>query len=284
MGNRRVGTAAIVLGLIGTMMSGVIAKSPVERLATFAQATQAIDTRDPQALIVAHRGNGCGGEENSLRAMERCLAAGVRAVEIDVRYTRDNIPVIMHDQNLWRTTGCFGPVGERTYAQLQECRLPDGSAIPTLEKVLTTYNGKLLFDLDMKEPQLRLTVETIARIGAFPSTYLHVFGEEHFAQLKDLQTQYPDVRYMPSIRDETELAMARAYGFAHRVAEVPQSAPREFIKKLLDTGLTVQSRIKVPVFNCEQYASMRLAGITIIQADAPLILLDECVEPLPHRF
>ncbi len=51
---------------------------------------------------VAHRLGGGEGEtpyfwENSWKAYDRSLAAGVRIFETDVRWTKDNVPILMHD-------------------------------------------------------------------------------------------------------------------------------------------------------------------------------------------
>ena len=267
------------------MTSVTVAKAPVEHTLTFTQATRAIDDGTDRAVIVAHRGNGCGGEENSMPAFQQCLGAGVRVMETDVRYTRDSVPILMHDQNLWRTTDCFGAVRELTYTELQECRLADGSQVPRLEEVLRTYAGRLVFDLDMKEARLDPVAEIIERTGTYSSTYLHVFGPEHFVQAKTVQERYPRLRLMPSIRDEKELEMARVNGFRYRVAEVPQGTDPALIKMLIGAGVTVQSRIRNPFYQCASYARMRHSGIGIIQTDAPLVLLDTCVDPTAHaRF
>src|SRR4051794_12012503 len=72
-------------------------------------------------LVVAHRachapapsrGLTTRLPENSLQALERCIALGVDLVEIDVRRTRDGQLVIMHDAKVDRTTDGKGAVAD----------------------------------------------------------------------------------------------------------------------------------------------------------------------------
>ena len=60
--------------------------------------------------LVAHRGYPGRYPENSLPGMRAALEAGARYVEFDVQFTRDNVPVVLHDASLRRTTGRGGMV------------------------------------------------------------------------------------------------------------------------------------------------------------------------------
>ena len=104
-------------------------------------------------LVVAHRGchraapsHGLDRAvpENSLAALERCVALGVDLVEIDVRRTRDGRLIVMHDAKIDRTTTGKGRVAELTLAELQALSLKgaDGEAPPTLEAVLRAARGR----------------------------------------------------------------------------------------------------------------------------------------------
>ena len=52
-------------------------------------------------LIQAHRGWGTQ-PENSLLSIEETLKNGIVSVEIDVRFTKDDIPVLLHDKTINR--------------------------------------------------------------------------------------------------------------------------------------------------------------------------------------
>jgi glycerophosphoryl diester phosphodiesterase len=77
--------------------------------------------------IHAHRGgpieNGKGAmPENSLPAFRQSAARGF-TLEADVKLTADKVPVIIHDDELDRTTNCTGPVKDKTLAELENCEI-----------------------------------------------------------------------------------------------------------------------------------------------------------------
>lgn len=47
------------------------------------------------------------------------MELGVDMIELDVHLSKDNIPVVMHDSSLKRTTGMKGTVGGKTFEQLK---------------------------------------------------------------------------------------------------------------------------------------------------------------------
>jgi len=65
-------------------------------------------------LIIAHRGNSSSAPENTLEAIREAIAIGSDCVEVDVRCTKDSIPVLMHDPGLGRVTGDRGNVASLT--------------------------------------------------------------------------------------------------------------------------------------------------------------------------
>src|ERR687883_1387791 len=76
---------------------------------------------DPNAHpVVAHRGASARAPENTLRAFELALEEGADALELDVHATADDVPVVVHDPTLDRTTNVAGAVAalplERVHA------------------------------------------------------------------------------------------------------------------------------------------------------------------------
>ena len=82
-------------------------------------------------LIGGHRGCRCEEQENSIPAMEKGLSRGADYLEIDVQLTRDKIPVIFHDIDIFEKTGLPGLVQDYSYAELNQ-----SYKIPTLERVM----------------------------------------------------------------------------------------------------------------------------------------------------
>ena len=72
----------------------------------------------PFPAILAHRGGGTQAPENTLAGLRLAASLGYRGVEVDVKLTLDDVPILMHDDNLERTSSGRGPVALRTLAEL----------------------------------------------------------------------------------------------------------------------------------------------------------------------
>jgi len=95
---------------------------------------------DERPLVIAHRGDSIHHPENTLASFAAAAEAGADLVELDVRLTADGAAVVLHDQDLARTTDLAGPVHTRT---LEEVKRGDASGgrgprqeVPTLAEVL----------------------------------------------------------------------------------------------------------------------------------------------------
>ncbi|NBS99847.1 MAG: glycerophosphodiester phosphodiesterase [Betaproteobacteria bacterium] len=64
----------------------------------------------PYPRIIAHRGAGKLAPENTLAAMKLGHQLGQQMVEFDVKLSADDLPVLMHDASLDRTTNGSGPL------------------------------------------------------------------------------------------------------------------------------------------------------------------------------
>ena len=113
----------------------------------------------PPFEIVAHRGVPTDVPENTLPAFQRALELGADAIEMDVRLTKDGVPVVFHKFYLDETTNASGPLFARTYAELQEVELlgggdsPKGRRIPTFREVLESFAGRLGLEIELKGPE-----------------------------------------------------------------------------------------------------------------------------------
>ncbi|WNO09777.1 glycerophosphodiester phosphodiesterase family protein [Teredinibacter sp. KSP-S5-2] len=70
-------------------------------------------------LIVGHRGWPEYYPENSLQGIQQAIDSGIEAVEIDVQFSIDAIPVVIHDPNLKRTAEQDVGVATLTSEQLK---------------------------------------------------------------------------------------------------------------------------------------------------------------------
>ena len=98
-------------------------------------------------LIIAHRGASAVAPENTMAAFREAIAVGSDGIEFDVRLTRDGVPVIIHDNNLRRTTGFPNRIADLTWLELERLDV----SVPSLEQLFTLFepNDLMLF-LEMK--------------------------------------------------------------------------------------------------------------------------------------
>ena len=102
-------------------------------------------------IKIAHRGASAYEPENTLRAFEEAIRLGADMIELDVRFSKDREPVVIHDDRLERTTDGFGFVGDKTLAELKTLDAGRGEKIPTLREVLDITKGRARLVIELKE-------------------------------------------------------------------------------------------------------------------------------------
>ena len=70
--------------------------------------------------IFAHRGFSGKYPENTMLAFEKAVEIGVDGIEMDVHLTKDNVLVIIHDEDIRRTCDGEGLVRDMTYDELKK--------------------------------------------------------------------------------------------------------------------------------------------------------------------
>ena len=107
--------------------------------------------------IIAHRGASAEAPENTLASFRRALALGVERIELDVRLTRDGVPVVIHDEALTRTTDGEGKVDDRPLAEIRRFSAGawfgarfTGERVPTLEEVYRLVAGRAEMNVEIK--------------------------------------------------------------------------------------------------------------------------------------
>ncbi|GAA0396803.1 glycerophosphodiester phosphodiesterase [Microbispora corallina] len=102
--------------------------------------------------VVAHRGDPTGGTENTLDAFRAAIEAGADTVELDVHFTRDHEPVLMHDATVDRTTTGTGRVSGMSLARFRTLRTYEGQRPPTLAAVMALVrDGGARMLVELKE-------------------------------------------------------------------------------------------------------------------------------------
>lgn len=179
--NFRKYTCTLVMAVL--FVTGIAAQGSLHttQISTMAELQQYFHYEDDKPVIISgHRGGMLPGfPENSIEAMEKTLSLMPSFFEIDPRYTKDSVIVLMHDDQLERATNMKGKVSEHTYAQLSKARLKDRQGtvtnckIPTLKEALDWGKDKTIFNLDNKNIPWSEYVE-LFKGGDYPNLILSV--------------------------------------------------------------------------------------------------------------
>lgn len=108
--------------------------------------------------VIGHRGAAGYAPENTIEGIHTAADIGVEWVELDVKLTKDDVPIIFHDDELERTTNGHGLVAEMTYEDIKQLEAGSwfsegfvGIKIPTLEEAIDALiNRNLGLNLEIK--------------------------------------------------------------------------------------------------------------------------------------
>lgn len=108
--------------------------------------------------LIAHRGGGRFAPENTLGAMRCGLDYGFNMVEFDVKLSQDNVLILLHDDDIKRTSNQSGLAAKMSYAELLNADMGQwhsayyaGEPLPTLASVARFANeNDLICNIEIK--------------------------------------------------------------------------------------------------------------------------------------
>ncbi|XP_012503005.1 PREDICTED: glycerophosphodiester phosphodiesterase 1 [Propithecus coquereli] len=83
------------------------------------RALEVLKPRD-RVSAIAHRGGSHDAPENTLAAIRQAAKNGATGVELDIEFTSDGVPVLMHDNTVDRTTDGTGRLCDLTFEQIRK--------------------------------------------------------------------------------------------------------------------------------------------------------------------
>ena len=93
---------------------------------------------------IGHRGAKGYVAENTLSSFQKAIELGVDGIELDVHLSSDGKVMVIHDNNVDRTTSQKGFVNHFTAKELEQFE------IPTLESVFDLVNQKCFINVELK--------------------------------------------------------------------------------------------------------------------------------------
>ena len=124
--------------------------------------------------LIGHRGVKNLSPENTLNSIELAHKLGLKWIEIDVKISKDSVPILLHDDNLERTTNGVGLPIDFNYDYLKKLdagfsfyNYVTSICIPTLKQVLSfCQKNEMGLNIEIK-PNLgfeKNNVEAIAKL------------------------------------------------------------------------------------------------------------------------
>ncbi|MGL5575820.1 MAG: glycerophosphodiester phosphodiesterase [Sarcina sp.] len=145
-------------------------------------------------LNIAHRGFSALYPENTMLAFRKAKEEGFcDGIELDVQLTKDNVPIVIHDEKLERTTGASGLVTDLTYNEIRKLNAGLNEKIPSLEEYLEFAKAnKIYTNLELKNSILKyknlesITLDLIYKLGLEKDVILSSFNHESMIKVKEL--------------------------------------------------------------------------------------------------
>lgn len=157
-----------------------------------------------RANVTAHRGDSANAPENTMAAFRLAVENQADVIELDVRQTKDGRYVVMHDENLYRTTGVDRKVGEVDYAFIKELDAGSkfseeykGEPVPTLEEVLQfAVEEDVFLNIELKPADTDNNYEQgiVSMLEEYEMLDNCVVGSSDYNALKNVKKINPDVQ------------------------------------------------------------------------------------------
>lgn len=175
--------------------------------------------------FIVHRGDMIETPENTMAAFRIALSKGAKSCEIDVRTTKDNVLVLLHDATLQRTGGRDVPITELTWDECQKIEVGSwkdpkfkGEKIPSLDDTFAFMQKNKMYPLlDVKEIALEKKIIALLQKHRLSDQALFIaYSVEQSRRLKDLdQRVTPLIQTFPKKGESEDAFFNRVIKMLH---------------------------------------------------------------------
>jgi len=182
-----------------------------------------------KVVTVGHRGDNRFAPENTRVSYEQAIAKHAPIVEMDLRLTKDDVLVLLHDPTVDRTTGGTGKVNVVDLTLEQAQKLDAGSwkdakfkgePIPRVADICQTCRGRAVMMLDLKCTGLGKALAELKAKTNYPSDgwILAPWEDEEGVALRQYLPNVPMIRLNTKIPtdkfDDVYFARMKQIGFS----------------------------------------------------------------------
>lgn len=137
--------------------------------------------------IIGHRGAKGLAPENTIASMRKALEHNIDEIEFDVRLTKDDVPVLMHDPHLVDQAGNHLMIAECEFDELKSHK----ADLATLEEALSAIAGRVPVIIEVK-PHVPAQ-QVIAIIKELPTKYDVSLASFDYSLLRTVHATLPDL-------------------------------------------------------------------------------------------
>jgi glycerophosphoryl diester phosphodiesterase len=225
---------------------------------------------------IAHRGYHRHHAENTRKAWGGALQRGADVVEGDLRRTRDDKLVVIHDARLARTTNGRGLVRRRTGRYIRSLRTNDGQRVPYLTQFVRFLrkHPQMHGALELKggtSPALRLLDRRVTRARVARRLTFSSLSESRLRAVKRLIPQAH--QQLISLRHRRQAT--RVNDFASRISLPLRKLSSAYVRRLHRHGVRVQLRASHRARPHAWNTAMRM-DVDAISTDALPELISTC--------
>ena len=227
--------------------------------------------------VIGHRGASTEAPENTLAANDLAFQQKADGIEVDVRLTKDNQLVCMHDKSAFRTAGKKNLIKESTLNQLKSLDVGkwkgekwSGEAIPSLHEVLSEMPLDKKIFIEVKEgiETIDPLIEDIQKSNLDPK-YISVisFHQEVVKRVKQAMESLT-VNFLISFSspkeflDEEVLLKLLEFNLDGVGAESHSRLSRNFVELISEKNKKVHVWTVDDINQAKKYKEMGLSSIT----------------------
>jgi len=219
-------------------------------------------------LHIGHRGARAYAPENTIASFKKALEIGVDAVELDIRKTRDHQLVVIHDEDVKRTTDGEGLVRELTLKQIKGFSVEGGEKVPTLEEALGFLDKKVKVFVELKEEGTEEQVLDVVRDRDLKKNVVIIsFLEAALRKVRELDSEIETGLIYAKHKNPLKAALELKTNYLFAFYRFTHTAN---VEKAHENGLKVVVWTINTVEEVEQYVKKGVDGIA---SDKPDILM-----------
>jgi glycerophosphoryl diester phosphodiesterase len=247
--------------------------------------------------FIGHRGAAHYAPENTLPSIAKAVELGFDYIELDVRFTRDGVPVLMHDKTIDRTTNGSGDIASLTLDEVKQLDAGSwfadefaGTTVPTLREALELIDGQACVFWDAKATVQSSATKLFKEFASDSECLVIRFREEYAGTLF---TDWPDApvstQYKGNGPEEIERLLQKYPGY-RGLSVMRFKITRELVAEAHAKGLPVFTRLlwgqeKVVRYPCFVYHGVDALMIgNIVRFREYLSSIDPAYPPSPSSI